>query len=146
MAPHGASPIFVSEIMTIDLVMISPDATIVEAAQTMRANDVGSVFVAEGDEIVGLVTDRDLVVRVLANGLDPVATSVAEALSAELVCIPPSSVLDDVDTLMRDRAVRRLPVVSHDGQAFGIVSLGDLARAQDPDSALAVISASSPSA
>lgn len=144
MTTHDTSSTLVSEIMTIDLVMVSPDATVTEAASIMRAEHIGSVFVADGDEIVGLVTDRDLVVRILANGLDPVATTVAEALSDELVSIPPSAGLEDVDTLMRSRAVRRLPVVSLDGRAFGIVSLGDLARVQDPESTLAVISASSP--
>ncbi|MER6010689.1 CBS domain-containing protein [Streptomyces bluensis] len=133
----------VREVMTPGVVAVRPDASLVEAAQLMRAQDIGDVLVAGGRGVVGVLTDRDITLRAVADGADPLT------VSAEAVCTPHPVVIgpdDDVSAaveLMRRHAVRRLPVVE-DGEAVGMVSLGDLAVAQDPASALADISRAEP--
>ncbi|MFF3818507.1 CBS domain-containing protein [Streptomyces bluensis] len=133
----------VREVMTPGVVAVRPDASLVEAAQLMRAQDIGDVLVAGGRGVVGVLTDRDITLRAVADGADPLT------VSAEAVCTPHPVVIgpdDDVSAaveLMRRHAVRRLPVVEN-GQAVGMVSLGDLAVAQDPASALADISRAEP--
>jgi len=89
------------------------------------------------------VTDRDIVVRGLAEGMDPTNTPVSKVCSAELTVVSPDDTVDDAVNLMRDHAVRRLPVVE-DGRAVGIVAIGDLARMRDGDSPLAAISSAPP--
>jgi CBS domain-containing protein len=122
-----------------------PESTIVrEAAETMRANDIGDVVVVDDNgAISGILTDRDIVVRVVAEGRDPRATRIGDIASRELTAVSPDDPVDRAVLLMRERAIRRLPVVDK-GKPVGIVSIGDLALDRDPDSALADISAAPP--
>lgn len=122
-----------------------PESTIVrEAAEAMRANDIGDVVVVDDNgAISGILTDRDIVVRVVAEGRDPRATRIGDIASRELTAVSPDDPVDRAVLLMRERAIRRLPVVDK-GKPVGIVSIGDLALDRDPDSALADISAAPP--
>ncbi|AEE46420.1 CBS domain-containing protein [Cellulomonas fimi] len=135
-------PRTVSELMTPHPTVVEVTDTLHAVAQTMATQDVGSLVVAEGGAVVGIVTDRDLVVRGLAEGIG-LDAPVGQLASEELVTVGPDDDLAEVVRLMREKAVRRVPVVEGD-QAVGILSLGDLAQALDPDSALADISAAAP--
>lgn len=134
----------VSEVMTSAPVTVEPQASVTSVARMMRDEDVGAVLVTEGERLRGLVSDRDLVVRALAGGGDPNRTTVAEACSEDLVTVGPDDDLTLVVQVMREHAIRRVPVVDDDQHAVGIVSLGDLAIERDPDSALGDISAAKP--
>ncbi|MDQ4048922.1 MAG: CBS domain-containing protein [Actinomycetota bacterium] len=134
----------VNEVMTHDPQIVNAGDTLAEAARVMREADVGPVLVVDdGGAVAGILTDRDIVVRAVADGRDPRSTPVREACSADLVTLTPDGDLDDAARLMREHDVRRLPVVQ-DGRPVGILSLGDLAVERDSDSALADISAASP--
>ncbi|MFI7498416.1 CBS domain-containing protein [Streptomyces sp. NPDC049687] len=130
----------VRDIMTAPPVTVEPQASVKDVARRMRDEDIGVVLVTDDDRLRGLVSDRDLVVRALAEGEDPERTTVAEACSDDLVTVGPDDELDLVVQVMREHAVRRVPVVE-EGRPVGIVSLGDLAIERDPDSALGDISA-----
>jgi CBS domain-containing protein len=108
----------------------------------MRERDIGDVLITDGDRFEGIVTDRDLVVRCLADGAEP-STPVERACSTNAATLTPGSSVDDAVRLMRDRSLRRVPVVD-DGHAVGIVTIGDLAIEKDPNSALSEISAAPP--
>ncbi len=133
----------VRDVMTVDPVSLPADASVIDAARTMKERDIGDVIVVEDGRICGVVTDRDLVVRALAEERDPVGTRIGEICSRDLATVAPDDDLTAAGDLMRDRAVRRIPVVE-DGKPVGIVSLGDLAVERDPDSAVGHISAASP--
>ncbi|MFJ4584189.1 CBS domain-containing protein [Streptomyces echinatus] len=133
----------VRDIMTSQLVSVEPQASVTSVAQKMRDEDIGIVLVTEGDDLRGLVSDRDLVVRALAEGGDPQETTVASACSDDLVTITPDEDVDRAVELMREHSIRRLPVVE-EGHAVGIISLGDLAIERDARSALGDISAARP--
>jgi CBS domain-containing protein len=133
----------VSDVMTRDPETIEADEPVVEAARRMRDADIGNVVVLDNGRVVGILTDRDIAVRVVAEELD-LSTPVRQACSAgDLQTVAPDTSLQQAVQLMRTNAVRRLPVVEND-RAVGIVSLGDLAMEQDEDSALADISAAAP--
>lgn len=134
----------VNEVMTHDPDVVEPSATLVDAARIMRDADVGPVLVAEGGRLTGIVTDRDIVVRAVAEGRDPTSTKVGDVVSGDVTTVTPDQSASDAARLMREHDVRRLPVVQ-DGRPVGIVSIGDLAVALDDESALADISAASPS-
>ncbi|MGY6021409.1 CBS domain-containing protein [Streptomyces spinosirectus] len=134
---------FVKEVMTPGVVAVRPDASLVEAARLMRTQDVGDVVVADGQRIVGVLTDRDITVRAVAEGIDPLTVSAESVCSPEPVLVAPDDPVPAAAALMRAHAVRRLPVVE-DGLPVGMVSLGDLAEARDPDAALAEISRAEP--
>lgn len=129
----------IREIMCTTLHFVPPETDLVSVARTMRDEDIGAVLVGDSTSLYGLVTDRDLVVRGLAGGLDPYQTKVGGICSDATVMVGPEDGLDDAVRLMREHAVRRLPVVQ-EGRAVGIISIGDLAMERDPDSALADIS------
>ncbi|MFI1358594.1 CBS domain-containing protein [Streptomyces sp. NPDC020898] len=133
----------VREVMTPDVVAVRPSASLVEAAQLMRAQDVGDVLVADEGLLVGVLTDRDIMLRAVAEGADPLTVSARAVCTPDPVVIGPDDAVSTAVTLMREYAVRRLPVVEH-GAPVGIVSLGDLAVSRDPDSALADISRADP--
>lgn len=133
----------IRDVMTADPHTLDSGSTVQEAAAVMRDADVGNVLVSENGEVCGIVTDRDITVRVTAEGRAPGDATLAEICSHDLVSLSPDDSVDDAVRLMRERAVRRLPVVEG-GQAVGIVALGDLAVEQQPGSALADISASDP--
>jgi CBS domain-containing protein len=133
----------VDEVMTTDVVRMPVDTTLVDAARTMRDRDIGDVVVVEGDRLVGLVTDRDIVVRAVADGLSPDTTTLGAVVSKNLVTVRPEDSVLDTARLMRDRAVRRVLVCADRGLA-GIVSIGDLAVDLDPQSVLGGISGAAP--
>ncbi|MET8694541.1 CBS domain-containing protein [Streptomyces bauhiniae] len=135
----------VRDIMTSELVTVEPQASVASVARLMRDEDVGTVLVTEGGELKCLVSDRDLVVRAFAEGVDPDRTTVIQAASDDLVTIGPDESIDHAVELMREHAVRRLPVVEGD-EAVGIIALGDLAIERDETSALGDISAAEPNA
>ena len=130
----------VAEIMARDPQTVQADAPVSEAASRMRDNDTGDVVVLDGQQLVGIVTDRDIAVRIVAEGRDP-STPAREACSAgDLTTVTPDTTAEQAAQIMRDNAVRRLPVVEGD-RPVGVVSLGDLAVERDEHSALAEISA-----
>ncbi|MFE6895084.1 CBS domain-containing protein [Streptomyces sp. NPDC057694] len=133
----------VREVMTPGVVAVRPDASLVEAAQLMRAQDIGDVLVADELGLVGVLTDRDITLRAVADGADPLTVSAEAVCTPHPVAVGPDDPVSTAVTLMREHSVRRLPVVE-DGRAVGMVSLGDLAVAQDPASALAEISGAAP--
>ncbi|GHE99513.1 oxidoreductase [Streptomyces longispororuber] len=134
---------YVRDVMTTGVVAVSPDASLVEAAQLMRAQDIGDVVVARDGEVLGVLTDRDITVRAVADGADPLTVSAHAVCTPNPVVVGPDDEVSAAVGLMRDHAVRRLPVVE-DGRPVGMVSLGDLAVEQDPASALADISRAEP--
>jgi CBS domain-containing protein len=123
-------------------VTVEASATVEDAAKLMAEHDIGNVLVVENGEVKGIVTDRDIVVRVMAKGNGPDA-SVREAATTDLETLEPDASIDDAIRKMEQANVRRLPVLE-DGKPVGVVSLGDLAQARDKGSALADISAASP--
>jgi CBS domain-containing protein len=117
----------IKEVMTRDVRACEPNATVAEAAKVMAQEDVGPVPIVEDGRLVGIVTDRDIVVRVVAEGRDPNATTVREIASTELVTVSPDDDLDDALNRLAERQVRRLPVVEGD-RLVGIVAQADIAR------------------
>jgi CBS domain-containing protein len=132
----------VEEIMTTNPRTVNADDTVLQAAQLMRDNDIGDVIVVEDGQVTGIVTDRDIVVRAVAEGRDPEST-VGEIATTGVQAIEPEASVDDALRMMREHDIRRLPVVKN-GRPVGIVSLGDLAVEREPDSTLADISAAAP--
>jgi CBS domain-containing protein len=133
----------VREVMTARPVGLPKTSALTDAARTMRDEDIGDVLVMDGDRVCGVVTDRDIVIRALAQDRAPGDTTLDDICSHELVCASPDQSVNDAARLMREHAVRRLPVVE-DGRPIGVVTIGDLAIEQDPGSALADISAAPP--
>jgi CBS domain-containing protein len=134
---------FVKDVMTPGVVAVRPDASLVEAARLMRAQDIGDVVVADGQDVVGMLTDRDIAVRAVAEGADPSTVSARSVCTPDPLTVGPGDPVTQAAALMRAHAVRRLPVVE-DGLPVGMVSLGDIAEARDPGSALADISRADP--
>jgi len=133
----------VNDIMTREVVRLQVDATLHEAARVMRSRDIGDVVVVDKDRLVGVVTDRDIVVRAVAEGMAPDQATLGSVVSRDPVTVRPDAPAQDAALLMRDHAVRRLPVCDESG-LVGIVSLGDLAVDVDPNSVLGGISAAAP--
>jgi CBS domain-containing protein len=130
----------VADVMTRNPATIDRKDSVVDAARLMAQNDVGDVIVLDNGTVCGILTDRDIAIRLVAqdkSGSTPVADVVSDA---SIETVEPGTVLDDAIELMRNNAIRRLPVVQ-DGRAVGIVSLGDMAIERDSDSALADVSA-----
>lgn len=137
-------PQTIRDVMTQQPTMIDADAPVVEAAQKMRDAGIGDVLVTAGDgNLAGILTDRDIAVRVVAEGRDPRQVPAREVCSGELTVVRPDDTVEDVARIMRQRAIRRVPVCDGD-HAIGVVSIGDLAIERQPDSALADISAAPP--
>ena len=128
----------VREIMTPNPIALSRDASLIEAAKEMKMNDIGDVIVQDDGKICGIVTDRDIVVRALADG-GIEQKRLGDICSDRLICVSPDDRIENAVELMREHAVRRLPVVEN-GKAVGIVSLGDLAIEKDKKSCLGEIS------
>jgi CBS domain-containing protein len=133
----------VRDVMTPNPVVLRATASLVDVALAMRDFDIGAVIVVENDHVCGIITDRDVVVRGIAAGNYPATVTAGEICSRSLNTVSPTDTVEDVLHLMREKDVRRLPVVEHD-QPVGIVSLGDLAIERDPKSVLADISAAPP--
>ncbi|MGW0498612.1 CBS domain-containing protein [Streptomyces sp. NPDC003007] len=133
----------VKDVMTAGVVGVRPDASLVEAAQLMRTQNIGDVVVADGQDVIGVLTDRDITVRAIAEGTDPMTVSAQVVCTRNPVTVTPEDRLATAVALMREHAVRRLPVVEN-GLPVGVVSLGDVAEVEDPASALADISRAEP--
>jgi len=133
----------VQDVMSRTPLVLSPDSTIADAAEYMRDGGIGDVLVVDGDQLVGMVTDRDIVVRAVAEHCDPDTTSLSSICSDELLTVQPDDAVDTAERIMRDRAVRRMPVVEA-GRPVGIISLSDLAGTIDSAGALRDISAAPP--
>lgn len=132
-------PKTIQEVMTENPLTLDADAKVIEAARVMRDEDIGDVFVARKGRLCGILTDRDIVVRVVAESRDVQETTVGDVCSQDLATVSPTDRISTAEQRMRELSVRRLPVVSN-GEAVGALSLGDLAVAQEQDSALAEIS------
>ena len=137
--PQSIAEIMTRAPSTVDL---SDSAT--QAARVMRDDDIGDVLVVRpGGTVFGIVTDRDLALRVVAEGLDPSTVQVEDICSRQVIGVSSRDSIDQAAEKMREHAVRRLPVIDDD-QLVGIVSLGDLAIERNPESALADISEAPP--
>jgi len=122
----------VRELMTKDPRTVRPDHTIVDAARLMRDEDAGIAPIAEDDRLIGVITDRDIAIRVVAEAKDPGSTKVTEIASQNVVTIDPQQDLDEAMRLMAKHQVRRLPVVEEDGKLVGILAQADVAKHADP--------------
>ena len=121
----------IREAMTSNPRTVEPSAPIAEAAKVMRDEDTGIVPIVEGERLTGTITDRDITIRVVAEGKDPQSTTVGEVASKDLVTIDPQQDLDEALRLMAQHQVRRLPVVEEDGRLVGILSQADVATTGD---------------
>src|SRR5438309_9368713 len=135
----------VREVMTENPVMLDMKDTLAEAARKMRDEDIGDVLVMKDGKLCGIVTDRDITVRATADGKDPNQVTLGDICSQELVTISAHRPVSEAVSLMRNKTLRRLPVVEGD-KPVGIVSIGDLAVELDERSVLASISAAEPNA
>ena len=121
----------IREIMTSNPSTVEHDQPVVEAARIMKQEDAGVVPVTENGRLAGMVTDRDIAIRVVAEGKDPAETTVREIASTNLVTVDTQQELDEALRLMAKHQVRRLPVVEEDGRLVGVVAQADVARAGD---------------
>ena len=134
----------VSDVMTESPKTVSPDDTVVDAAKAMAENDFGAIPVVDGDELTGILTDRDITVRVVAEGKDPSDVKVGDiATTGDLATVEPDSSIDEAVKAMKEKDVRRV-VVTEGAKPVGIVSLGDLAAKVNEDSVLGDISEAAP--
>ncbi|MGH9183903.1 MAG: CBS domain-containing protein [Acidimicrobiales bacterium] len=129
--------------MTPNPATVAASDSIADAARRMKAENIGDVLVVRDERVCGLVTDRDIVVRVVAEGRDIDGTRVEEICSGDLVCLTPQDTVEDAVRVMAERAVRRLPI-AEGGRPLGVVSIGDLAIEREGDSVLADISVAPP--
>lgn len=134
----------IADVMTADPVAMTSDATLQDAAVAMRDRDIGDVVVTKPDgSVCGIITDRDIVVRAIAEGVDPHSMTLEDVCSQELVTVRPDDPVAAGVKAMEEHAIRRLPVMDN-GTLVGIVSIGDFAAQRDPESALGEISAAPP--
>ena len=124
----------ISDVMTRDVATVRPDQTAREAANFMLNSDAGSIPVTEGDRLIGMITDRDIAVRGVAKGHGP-DTPVRDIMTSGIVCARESDSVEDVASKMSEAQVRRLPVIDDSQKLIGIVSLGDLSRETDGETA-----------
>jgi len=116
----------VKDIMTKSVAYINPSATVIEAAQLMQKHNVGSIPVCDQNGVVGIVTDRDIVVRNVAHGTNPQSTPVKDVMTSRVTTVTPDMDMSDVTKMMSQNQIRRLPVVENN-RLVGIVALGDMA-------------------
>jgi CBS domain-containing protein len=121
----------IREVMTSNPRTIEADKPVADAAKLMRDEDVGLAPVVEGHRLVGTLTDRDIAIRVVAEGKDPASTPVRVVASTEVVTVNPEQDLDEALGLMAQHQVRRVPVVEQDGRLVGVVAQADIARQAD---------------
>ncbi len=133
----------VRDVMTKDVVTCQASDNLAQAARKMRDEDIGAVLVMQDGKLCGIVTDRDIAIRAVADGKDPNQVKLGDVCSQEVVSITPDKPVNEAVKMMRDKALRRLPVVDG-GKPVGVVSLGDLAVERDGKSVLASISAAEP--
>ncbi|MEV5821282.1 CBS domain-containing protein [Micromonospora haikouensis] len=134
----------VSDVMTRQVVYLPAETTLDEAARVMKEADIGDVVVTDGASLAGMLTDRDIVVRAVAERSDPATTTIGSVITREVVMIEQHATAGEAAALMRERGIRRILVCDGERKLVGIVSLGDLAMQLDPDSALSDISEQAP--
>ena len=105
---------------------INPDATVLEATQKMNRHRIGSLIVMHGENFVGILTERDVLMRVVAEEKEPRGIRVDEVMTTEVICCPPETTLEEASAIMRSHRVRHLPVCDGEGRMLGLVSIGDL--------------------
>ena len=135
--------ITVEEIMTREPRTVEIGDSLVDAAREMRDGDIGNVIVTDGGQVAGIVTDRDIVIRAIAEGRELQSTKVGDVCSSSPRMLEPGDSVEAAAHAMGENSIRRLPVV-RDGQLVGVLSLGDLAQDRDAGPSLADISAASP--
>ena len=123
----------VQDLMTSNPKTIASASSVVEAAKVMRDEDVGIVPIVDGDRLEGTITDRDIAIKVVAEGKDVQSTTVGQVASRDLVTVDPKQDLDEALRLMAQHQVRRLPVVEEDGRLVGILAQADVAREASPE-------------
>jgi CBS domain-containing protein len=128
----------VRDIMTTDVAYVNPAATVVEAAQLMQKHNVGSVPVCDQNGVVGIITDRDIVVRNVAHSKDPGKTPVSDVMTGEVTSVTPDADIKDVFRTMSSKQIRRLPVVENN-KLVGIVSIGDVATETHQDTEISAM-------
>ena len=133
----------IAEIMNTGVRTVTPDTTLRETAEIMRDEDVGDLVVTSSGHLHGMLTDRDIVVRCVAEVDAPAMVRVGEVCSTEVVTVPRQSSVKDAVHTMRTATVRRPPVVDDD-EVIGVVTMGDLAQVVDERSAQADVSAAAP--
>ena len=121
----------IKDVMTSDPCTIDADKSVAYAAKMMRDEDVGVAPIVESDKLVGMLTDRDIAVRVVAEGKDPERVTVREVASRQVVTVDPQQDLEEALRIMAKHQVRRLPVVEQDGRLVGVVAQADVAREGD---------------
>lgn len=129
----------VGDVMTRDVEAARSDMTIQDASRVMRDKNIGSLPVVEGTRVIGLVTDRDITVRAVADGKNPGDCRVREVMSRDVVCVREEDPLREAERLMHDRQLRRLPVVQGDGELVGYLAFAKVARSESPEKAGQVI-------
>lgn len=134
----------VSDVMTKQVVYLPAETPLDEAARVMKDSDIGDVVVTDGATLAGMLTDRDIVVRAVAERADPATTTIGSIVTREVVMIEQHCTANEAAALMRERNIRRVLVCDNERKLVGIVSLGDLAMQLDPDSALSDISEAAP--
>lgn len=122
----------VSDYMTRDVTVVSPNDTLQHAAKIMAQIDCGVLPVGENDRLVGMITDRDMAIRAVAEGKDPVQTRVRDVMTREVRYVYEDDLISDAADTMAELQVRRLPVISREKRLVGIISLGDIAREDEP--------------
>jgi CBS domain-containing protein len=133
----------VSEVMSTSVQLASPDDTLQAVSQSMADINVGALPVGDDGRLVGMITDRDIVVRAISRGLDPARARVRDVMTDEVIFCYEDDELEDVSAKLADLQVRRLPVLDANKRLVGIVSLGDISQGtalQDSGSALRDIS------
>jgi CBS domain-containing protein len=118
----------IHDLMTSNPSTIEPDKTVADAAKLMRDEDAGLIPIVEGQKLAGTITDRDIAIRVVAEGKDPQSSTVRDVMTSRLVTVDPDQDLDEALRLMAEHQVRRLPVVEEDGKLVGIVAQADIAK------------------
>jgi CBS domain-containing protein len=134
----------VSDVMTKQVVYLPAETMLDEAARVMKEADIGDVVVTDGATLAGMLTDRDIVVRAVAERADPGTTTIGSIITREVVMIEQHSTAGEAAALMRERNIRRVLVCDNERKLVGVVSLGDLAMQLDPNSALSDISEAAP--
>ncbi len=117
----------IREVMTPNPTTVEPATTAGEAARTMKSEDIGSLPIVEGGRLVGVITDRDLAIRIVAEGKGA-ETTVGEIASKDVVTVDPQQSLEEAARLMAEHQVRRLPVTEEDGKLVGILAQADVAQ------------------
>lgn len=125
----------VRDIMTRDVLSVEPDTTLKDAAQLLKNEDIGSVPVVEGRKIAGILTDRDIAIRAVAEGRDAGSTRVSEVMSKDVVTVREDADLQEAERLMHDHQLRRLPVMNAQSELVGYLAMAKVARTESPEQA-----------